>query len=50
MENSFAVNILDGSEQLVHKHLHFFGVELRIFHDRFIKILVHKLENKGEFA
>jgi hypothetical protein len=50
MKNSFAVNILNGPEQLIHVSLDLVMMQVFITHQTLVKILLHQLENKSQLA
>ena len=50
MENSLAVDVLDGPQQLVHVGLHFVVVEVLVPDQALVEVLFHQLEYEGQFA
>ena len=50
MEDALAVDVLDGSEQLVHVGLDFVVVEVLVPDQALVEVLFHQLEYKGQFA
>lgn len=50
MEDALAVDVLDGLEELVHVDLDLAWLQVFIAHQALVEILLHELENQGQFA